>query len=293
MDKLVYKLRYLLHPQKLYGKLRLKVKVFLLKIFVTIPSDTHIESTKDTIERVRYLLEHRIKGAYLRFGDGDVNLQDGVDELLQKSNPKIKREMRECFALSGEGIVKCLPIHSKKYGLEPEMKLGLHESDNKWADDIVLRTRRYFKDCKVYSHVALSYLIVFNPEYSLNFLRYLKGFQPIFVGNENVSPEIVEKLFGKTDHIKTLAKSAFDNIDKAEAELVNKINERQGRYTVVVIAMGCTGRVLEKRIYNKFDNVFLFDFGSALDSFCEWDTRGWMGLTNLPSNYYKNYLDKI
>lgn len=282
-----------MHPQKLYGKLKLKIKVLILKIFISIPKETRIIGTKDTIERVKYLLSKKIKGAYLRFGDGDVNLQDGVDELLQKSNSKLKKEMRECFALSGEGIMKCLPIHSKKYGLEPEMKLGLHESDNKWADDIVLRTRQYFNDCPVYSHVALSYLIVFDPEYSLNFLRYLKSFRPIFVGNENVSPEIVEKLFGKTDHVKTLAKSAFDSIDKVEGELAKKINERQEEYTVIVVAMGCSGRVLEKRIYEKFPNVFLFDFGSALDSFCGWDTRGWMGLANLPRDYYCNYLKKI
>ena len=42
--------------------------------------------------------------------------------------------------------------------------------------------------------------------------------------------------------------------------------------------MGCSGRVLAKRLYNNVENIFLFDFGSLMDILCGWDTRAWISL---------------
>ena len=54
--------------------------------------------------------------------------------------------------------------------------------------------------------------------------------------------------------------------------------------------MGCSGRALMKRLWNKFDKVFFFDFGSLLDALCGWNTRAWIELTNFE---HKKFIEKL
>ena len=54
--------------------------------------------------------------------------------------------------------------------------------------------------------------------------------------------------------------------------------------------MGCSGRVLQKRLYNNHDNIFVFDFGSLMDALCGWNTRAWIELTNFDKD---KILEKI
>ena len=44
--------------------------------------------------------------------------------------------------------------------------------------------------------------------------------------------------------------------------------------------MGCSGRAMQKRIWDNYNNVFLFDFGSLMDALCGDKTRAWIELTN-------------
>ena len=50
--------------------------------------------------------------------------------------------------------------------------------------------------------------------------------------------------------------------------------------------MGCAGRILQKRLWHKLDNVFLFDFGSLIDAICGWKTRAWIKLTHFDSEAF-------
>jgi hypothetical protein len=56
--------------------------------------------------------------------------------------------------------------------------------------------------------------------------------------------------------------------------------------------MGCSGRVLQKRLWNKLDNVFLFDFGSLLDALCGWDTRAWIKLSKFDAKKFISLLEQ-
>ena len=50
-----------------------------------------------TLNKCRESMEKQLTGAYLRFGDGDVYLREGRDDMLQKNNPKIAEENEKPF----------------------------------------------------------------------------------------------------------------------------------------------------------------------------------------------------
>lgn len=293
MKKLLLKLRYLTKPRQLVGKILSRLKTGFFRLFLDLPEGIQIQTPRQTLQEIEHWIDQRKKGVYLRFGDGDINLLEGLDDLLQASFPGIKKEMQEAFSLGGEGVFKCLPIHSDKYGAQKEMDFGLHKSDEKFATRLLLRVFKYFIGQKIYSPVALSHVISFEREYAVHFLRFLKSFPVIFVGNENVPPEILGKLFGAPVHIKTPAKDAFSQIKRTEEEIEVAIESNKGKYLLVVFAMGCSGRVLAKRLFLKGHDIFIFDFGSSLDLFCGWNTRSWMKLTGLPSSYFDKILREI
>jgi len=92
-----------------------------------------VQSPYDTIKACKELIANKKRGAYLRFGDGDVNLLDGADDMLQSCSAQLSREIREAFNLQGEGIMKCLPLHSPRFGIWPGMAPGIHGADDEWT----------------------------------------------------------------------------------------------------------------------------------------------------------------
>jgi hypothetical protein len=258
------------------------------------PSCIRIQTPLATIKHCQKLISLGQSGAYMRFGDGDVNLLECKNDMLQAGNKQIAGEMQEAFSLTGEGIVKCLPLHSQKFGTMPGMQPGIHLAQDEWAENMLSRVYKYFIGEKIYSPVALPYLAVFDSDNALGFLRFLRSQNPIFVGNENVSPFTIEKLFGNTVHVKTPPQNSFVDIDRIEQETMQNYLERKREYDVIVVAMGCSGRILEKRLLkNQSLNVFLFDFGSLLDAFCGWNTRAWIDLVGLSPLYWESMLKSI
>jgi hypothetical protein len=255
------------------------------------PLSVRIQSPWDTINVCRHCIEMGIPGGYLRFGDGDVNLLEGKGELLQPSNSLLQKEMAETFSLHGEGIVKALPLHSPRFGLWQGMKPGMHESSDQWACNLLNRCFRYFIGNQIFSPVALAYLAVFDKPFTLNFLAFLREHSPIFVGNENIPPPILQKLLNSPVHIKTPAQGSYAAIDRIENETLAEINSRNKSYDVIVLAMGCSGRVLTKRLLSdRCCNVFVFDFGSLMDAICGWSTRAWIDIAEFSPEYFSEML---
>ena len=261
---------------------------------IGLPDYIHIQSPWDTISYCRFLIEKKERGGYLRFGDGDVNLLRGERDSYQSASNKLKAEMKEAFELGGKGIMKCLPLHSKKYGRWPGMKFGMHEGSSEWADDLLLKCYEYFIGIPIYSPVALAYLAVMDTPKLIEFLRFLKSWSPIFVGNEHTPARIVESLYGNTVHVPTPKKESYLKIDEIQKSLLTHITERNRQYDVVVIAMGCSGRALAKRLLaNNRCNVFVFDFGSLLDAICGWETRTWITIAQKSGDFWQNLLSSI
>ena len=280
-------------------KIQIKIQKYILLLCEKIQKNTITESILIqtpyvTLDSIKKTISSKIPGAYLRFGDGDILLMEYKNELLQKRNEQLAIEMKEAFSLAGTGIFKCLPLHSKRYGMMEHMCPGVHEGSDKWARDMLSRTYKYFIGNLIYSHVALSYVTAYDSEYAISFYRFLKSQNIVFVGNETVDKNIINKLFGQAIHIKTPCKGSFSEINRIEDELIAYLEKNKNLFLVVVVAMGCSGRVLEKRILKAKLNCFLFDFGSTMDIFCKKKTRAWMEIDNtIDNNHYQKILEII
>lgn len=251
-----------------------------------------VYKSKETLDAIANAIINKKHGAYLRFGDGDFMLAENLKDKMQYPSDELSKEMRQSIGLNGDHVFKSIPLYCQKYGMnEYKMTEGTFLMDSVSADNLLKIAKKYWNaDIKdVYSHVALHYTSAFNQEYCINFLKFIKNLpNVILVGNENVPDNIKESLFGKNRyHVKTPQKNSYEKINEIEVELNSVINDDV--YTVIITFMGCSGRVLQKRIYLKHKNVFLFDFGSLLDALCGWISRTWI----LKKNINSSFLDKI
>lgn len=246
----------------------------------------------ETLAAIENLVSSETKGVYLRFGDGDVNLACGMDDLMQLSEPSLAFELQDAFSLFGPTVLKTLPLYCAKYGgLESGMFPGNHECPENWCDDIVRKAQTYWGPMvDVYSHVALTHTACVDPDRAVKFLKLISAFKTVFIGNENVPERLIHRIFPHCSEIfPTPAKNAYSCIGKQYDGWKSHIQENRV-FTLVVTCMGCSGRVVEKKIYKDLNNVFIFDFGSLMDSLCGWDTRAWMNLSGFKA---KDFLDRL
>lgn len=261
---------------------------------ITLPQSIAVQSPWATLAACMQCIERKTPGAYLRFGDGDLNLLEGHDELLQHSTELIRREMQEVFLLCGEGVVKGLPLHAPRFGLYEGMAPGVFGASDEWAERLLLRCYPYFIGIPIYSSVALAYLSVFDRAAALSFLKFLREHTPLFVGNKLIPAHVVSSLFDSEQWVPTPEKNAFSSINETEKSVVTMLTKRNRHFDVVVTAMGCSGRVLAKRLLqNRLQPVFVYDFGSLLDAFCGWSTRAWIDIAGLEPGYFEEMLAEL
>ncbi|HNP23907.1 MAG TPA: hypothetical protein PKM63_19755 [Panacibacter sp.] len=235
-----------------------------------------IRSTQETMDALEQHIRCMQTGAYMRFGDGDVYLLKNKSEAYQEANDRLAAEMKEAFLLSDDGVMKALAIHSERFGHEPGMHPGHHLVPDGPAADLARSVYPWFTGLPVFSPVALHYTATAFPERANRFLKLLKAHALLFIGNESVPAEKLMQLFGAVPHIKTPSRNAYYAMDRIEQETVLQLEQLSRPFGVLVVAMGCSGRVLMKRLYHRGYPVFLFDFGSLLDGICGWETRTWL-----------------
>lgn len=252
--------------------------------------------TTDTLNHIQKIIGNREKGIYLRFGDGDLNLALGQGEMLQSYNPKLASEMREAFALTGNNVLKCLPLCCKELdGWEPGMFAGNHETPFSVCLNMLSKASPLWGGpiIDVYSPIALHFAATSHPSLCIDFLKFLKQSNCcLFIGNENIPQSIRFMLFGpQCTFVPTPAKQSYRDIERIEKECLTQIAQLPTeQYKIIVTAMGCSGRALQKRLWLKLDNIFLFDFGSLMDALCGWNTRAWIELTKFNE---KTFLQKL
>ena len=247
-----------------------------------------IKSALETISEIKRTIIKKKPGAYMRFGDGDIFLMEGKDDMLHSASVVLSNEMRECFELKGPTIHKGLPIHSDIFGFEEGMRLGVHKVRDKDAVNFALSVQKLLRLDQLYTSVALHHLAVCNKSEFYQFLGFLREKTDVFVGNESVSDRLINVLFD-CKRITTPSENSYNQIDRIERELCGFLDKRKDVFSLAVIAMGCPGRVLQKRIVKKGYNVYLFDFGSLLDAFNGDNTRDWIELTG-GIDYYQELL---
>ena len=239
--------------------------------------------SKETLDKIQTLITNKQKGVYLRFGDGDINLALGQHDMLQSANPRLQQEMVEAFLINH-------PI-----GKEPGMNIHNHEASLPWVLDVLEKAQPVWGAPigDIYTHVALHYTSTSEPEICINFLRFLKQAPCfLFVGNQNIPLDIRELLFGsECKYVPTPPVASYGEIARIEKDCIDAIGSDDS-YKVIVIAMGCSGRALQKRLWHRYNNVFLFDFGSLLDALCGWNTRAWIEGSGFDANSFINQLKK-
>lgn len=248
----------------------------------TLFPSLRFHQTIATLNKIRDIIEKKQKGVYLRFGDGDVNLAEGIYDMYQSPRADLAYEMREAFALNGPTILKTLPLYCAELGgLEEGMFRGNCETDLPWCTQIINRAQQFWHApiSDVYSHAALRFATVQYPDVCRDFLIFLKKNNCyLLVGNKNILPSIRINLFGpQCKFVPTPDRNSYSEMDRIEQECLNAIAlDRHNNYKIIIVAMGCSSRVLEKRLWKKVDNIFLFDFGSLMDALCGWPTRDWI-----------------
>jgi hypothetical protein len=252
--------------------------------------DIKLKSSIDTLTDIRSTIIDKKRGAYLRFGDGDLYLLLGFDDLYHKANNKLSKEMKEAFKLEKGILHKTLPINSKLFGLEEGMKKDMHLISDVDVYKYLKVAKKYIKSNTIYSVVALHQLSIYNQKFCIEFLNFLKSQAPVFVGNGELNSDLIKKLFSEI-HIKTPSNNSYSEIDRIEQELTDVIINGNNEFRVVVVAMGCAGRILQKRIIQKGLNVYLFDFGSLLDALNGDNSRLWIDIAGMDS--LNTILDKI
>lgn len=248
---------------------------YIVKLVSEISKSTNIISPLKSLEDIEKSILNNQIGAYMRFGDGDAFLAVGKNDLFQKSSNALSTEMKEAFSLKGEYVLKSLSIHSNLYGYEKEMYIDNHLVSDDYANKLLSYTFPYFVGYKIYSPICLHYSASYYPEKANSFLKLLKSKTVLFIGNETTPQDKVNLLFGDVPHIKTPQKNSYDKINEIEKESIVELN-KISNFGVVVVAMGCSGRVLMKRLYKRNYNIFLFDFGSLLDGICGNESRPWL-----------------
>jgi hypothetical protein len=246
----------------------------------TLIKTVKITGVYETLNDIKFSIINKKKGAYLRFGDGDIMLKNGVNEMMQETSNDLQKEMDETFSLTLQGkLHKSISIHSQLFGFDEHMNLGMHLLPDDLAIKLLSSTYQYFVGRKIFSPVALHYSAVYDYKECVIFLKLLKLQNPIFVGNEKISLGLSKKLFGN-EIIKTPSRNSYLEIDRIEKELCQLLDKYDNNFKVVVVAMGCAGRVLQKRILLKGYNVYLFDFGSLLDALDNQETRTWIRMVD-------------
>ncbi|MGC1633106.1 MAG: GT-D fold domain-containing glycosyltransferase [Gelidibacter sp.] len=239
-----------------------------------------IQTTYDTLNEIETCIKLNRRGAYLRFGDGDVYLLNKKKDSFQTPNDSLSKEMLESFQINEANVFKSLAIHSEKFGYEKGMFVGNHKNSNSLSINLLESTFLFFIGQKIYSPVALHFIATQEPIRANLFLKLLKLKTKLFIGSINLSSKNIKKLFGNSVHIKTPSENAYNEIDRIYLESKIEIAKFDD-FAVVVVAMGCSGRPLMKRLLNDSFNVFLFDFGSLIDGLDGVNNRTWLKVNNI------------
>lgn len=253
---------------------------FISSIILVNSKHILLQPTFITLNEIEKCLIENRSGAYMRFGDGDVFLLNNKKDAYQKVNYSLAQEMLEAFQINSDNVFKSLAIHSERFGYENGMTLGNHKNTDKLAIKLMEATFTYFIGQKIYSPVALHFIATQEPMRANLFLKLLKSKTKLFIGNEQLQKKTVCMLFGDSVHVKTPSINAYNDIDRIFFESKSEIEEFTN-FAVVVLAMGCSGRPLMKRLLFEKFNIFLFDFGSLIDGIDGVKNRTWLKIADI------------
>ncbi len=245
-----------------------KIAVSFLLIPTACHSITYFKSI-ETLEAIKTIIQHKKKGALLRFGDGDLALANGIRSGTHEFRERLQKEMIEAFGMNDPYILKTLPFFNYEFG-DPEVEFfyGKQQLTKKKYNN-VLRVAQPIWGAEIenlYSPLALAYTSIAMPNVCIDFLKFLRNQNcELFVGNHTIPPGHIQLLFGQECKIvKTQSKSAYNYIDKIHRECLQKISKQSTDYRVIIVCCGNAGRVLIKILWPQLENVFFFTYSYCM-----------------------------
>tara|TARA_B100000902_G_scaffold13860_1_gene16843 strand:+ start:929 stop:1735 length:807 start_codon:yes stop_codon:yes gene_type:complete len=230
----------------------------------------------DTIEKIISIMNNREKGAYIRFGDGDLNIMFGQNDSYNVCNKFFTNEVRESICIDHDNYLKGVCLMCNKFGLlEDNMWPGNHEWDEKACiehyNKIYTVRGKHLTD--YYCVVVFNYLLTTYREKSYEYMYQIRSIclknDVIFIGNKNVKKDIINLYFGNNySFIECPPRNSYSAVNHIENSLTNKINQNSN-YKIIIMCCGITTRCLIKRLWinnNINNNYFILDFGSIIDA---------------------------
>jgi hypothetical protein len=262
---------------------------------VNFSSGVDFEGVNSTFDLLFDNLKNKEKTVYLRFGDGEVNLINNRGHRDQESSKEVVEELKQSFSLKGEGVIKGLPLHSDIFGKECFMEEGVHWRDDNDAISLLSGCFEYFTGSKIYSPVPLHYLMVYEKNLAISFLKEIKAKSPIFVGGEQNQFSIINDVVGASDFIKVPDQNAYKKIAEVEKALRKAIVSKNSDFTVVVFSCGVLAKALSKRLWeaNDLGDLYLFDLGSVIDVFHGRDRWTWVKKSGIDKFYIDDFISQI
>ncbi|GAG96679.1 unnamed protein product, partial [marine sediment metagenome] len=163
------------------------IKLEDIKFEDIIPKNFVYHESKETIKKITEIINKKEKGAYLRFGDGDIYIATGKSDILQGGSKKLQYEMCEAFKINGPNVVKSLPLHCPRLSKDSKiMCIGMKRKTALIKFLLIYAKKLWGKKMTdVYSSWAVPFLAVYHSEKCIEFLKFLKKNNCyLLVGNE-------------------------------------------------------------------------------------------------------------
>ena len=250
----------------------------------------------DTINKIICIITERKKGAYLRFGDGEMNHMMGIPSMENKHDTNFDIEMRESICIDDPNYLKGVCLMCNKYGLlEEKMWPGNHEWPEHIADkyfSLMCNIRKKILT-EYYTFVAFNFYLTTYPEKSFPLMKNIRELclknNVIFIGNKNIDKNVIELMFGeKYFFIECPPKNSYSDINHIESKLISSLNMNDN-YKIVIVCCGATTEPLTKRIWKTNNikcNYFMLDFGSIIDALSGNNSRQYLIDTNFDGKIY-------
>jgi hypothetical protein len=231
------------------------------------------KGSHDTLARIAELMQLGPRMYYLRHG-GDFAMMMGHNDMMHHHSPALAKEILESVQIDHPECIHSIPICAPD---EPGMeRIGISGQNppkgpyigmmNKIEETMVQR--------EFYQANAMTYLAACDPACLRAFLdQHVVRAPKVFLGS--LQQEHMEKLFGPIKHHVLIPPwDAYYSMDEWWPLFSGKCLDPE--VTLILIAAGLAGRVVEKRLWYAGVHKHILDIGSWTDAFVGNQTRSWI-----------------
>lgn len=212
---------------------------------------------------------------FLRYGDGDLNLMNGLPgEQRHKNSSSLKKELIESFLIDDSRYWQASTAFSYNDGTDSYFWIA-SDKEKMAFDRNLQRIQNKFRPNKIFYHtLAIQYLFEKETEWFIDWLKFLKDRKVLLIaGDALCGKKLVQRAYNISTEISFPGtKNAYYSLP----EKMDKINKEVERHDVIIPVIGMATRVLGKRLFKNFaGQKTLIDMGVTTDALAEATHRGW------------------